>query len=159
MFRNQGLRHRGRPGRRNRQLIRAQWLLFILNWGPGDWEKTHRPSQRSAGSALQTEALRDPRGRLQELGRAPVGPNCTTDTYWLVPEDRQALHTKHVRWLWGPLGSGARSRAPGAAAGVWSEALNSEGEGNILTDPSGRQRDTRDHPVGLVCAHVSTGCG
>lgn len=79
-------------------------------------------------------------GRLQEPGRAPVGPDCTMNTYWLVPEDRPALHTKHVRWLWGPLSRRARSRDPGAAAGVQSKALNAEQEGGIPTDcPAGSE--------------------
>ena len=36
--------------------------MFILNWGPGDWEKTHRLSQRSAGSALQDGGFTGPSG-------------------------------------------------------------------------------------------------
>lgn len=82
-------------------------------------------------------------GRLQEPGRAPVGPNCTMNTYWLVPEDRPALHTKHVRWLWGPLSRRAWSGDPGAAAGVQSEALNAEREGGIPTDRRTGARHTQ----------------
>ena len=97
-------------------------------------------------------------GRLQEPGRAPVGPNCTMNTYWLVPEDRPALHTKHVRWLWGPLSRRARSRDPGAAAGVQSEALNAEQEGGIPTDcPAGSE--TCATTRWGWCAHTCLQCG